>query len=487
MNDNAPCLLGSRWSVMKSGALALLSAVGGCAIVGEDYETPPSEVESEYVGRSESGDSAVQVDLGRWWESLGDPVLDGLVEQALENSLDLRSAIANVSRSAELLGVAVGNRYPDIDAAGSFTRNRNGANSFPPVTDPTTFNLWNSTLEFAWEVDVWGRVTRVIEVADAEFEASIEDLRDVRALLVADLVSAYIDLREGESRARVAGQNIEIQQRSLTLTQTRFDAGAAPRLDVAQARTNLANTQAVLPQIRESVRLARLRLGVLLGQDPTRFVREFEAGGDLPEAPAAVDLGVPADLLRQRADIRSAERLFAAEFAQIGVEEGDLYPRFFLSGSIGYEATDSGDFLSRRSGIFGVGPGFTWNLFDGGRERGEWRAQEQSAEIAFLAYRSTVLLAIEEVEGAVFGLARERERAAALGRSVDAAADSAELSRQLYLEGRSNFQNVLDSERNLFDAQDSLIESRAAVVQRYVDLLRAMGGGWQTAEGSAEA
>ena len=456
------------------------AATSGCAIVGSDYIEPEMPVRSEYLGGAVSGtDPWSPVDLGAWWRDLGDPILDRLIERGLENSLDLRVAVLSVERAAQLRGVAVGNRYPDIDGVGSFTRNRIGENTFPPVGDPRTYNLFSGSLEFSWEADLWGRVTRLIEVAEAELQVSIEDQRDVRALLVAQIVSSYIDLRESEARVEVARRNIEIQLRSLQLTTTRFDAGAAPRLDVAQAQTNLANTEAVLPQLVAAVRLAKLRLGVLLGEDPARFSVEFTAVAPLPVVPERVALGVPADLLRQRPDVRAAERLLAAEVARIGVEEGDLYPRFSLGGAIGFEATNSGDFFSSRSGFFGLGPSVFWNLFDGGRERGELRAQRTAAEIALLNYRSTVLAALEEVEGSVFQLARENERATALGRAASAAAESAELSRQLYLEGRSNFQNVLDSERSLFDAQDGAIASQALVLQRYVELLRALGGGWQ--------
>ena len=469
--------------VSHRALLTALIAASGCAIVGDDYAPPEVLVQDAFAAASESGyvDELPQ-DLGRWWQQLNDPVLDELVERALQGSFDLESAVANVRRVAAIRGQAIGNRFPDLDGFGSYNRTRIGSNTVPANPDPTTFDLYSLGLELSWEVDLWGRVTRVIEAAQADVEASVEDLRNVRAVLVAEVVSTYIDLREGQARLEVAARNIETQRRSLGLTQTRFEAGAAPRLDVAQARTNVANTQATLPLFQQAVRTAQLRLAALLGEDPSVLPVPADGSAELPAPPDAIAVGMPAELLRQRPDVRAAERRLAGEVARVGVELADLLPRFTLGGSIGYEATGSGSLLDQNSGFLGLGPAFRWNLFDGGRERGEVRAQREAAKIALLDYRQTVLLAFEEVEGAMFGLARDRERTALLAEAVAAAQDSAELARVLYLEGKSDFQNVLDSERSLFDAQDTLISNRADVAQRFVLLLRSLGGGWQQPE-----
>ncbi|MEO0650422.1 MAG: TolC family protein, partial [Planctomycetota bacterium] len=265
---------------------------------------------------------------------------------------------------------------------------------------------------------------------------------------------------------------------SLDITRTRYENGAAPLLDVAQAERNLANTEAELPSFMADERDADLRLAVLTGETPSAWV-DSQASAAIPVPPDRVHIGVPTNAVRQRPDVRGAERRLAGEVARLGVEIGDLYPRFVLGGSLGYEATSSGDLLERASGIFGLGPTFTWNLFDGGRERGEVREQRFAIEEALLEYRQAVLLALEEAESALFGLARARERQAVLTRAVDASRRSAELSRVLYLEGRSDFQNVLDAERSLFEAQDALIAGVSEVTQSHVALQRALGGGWQ--------
>ncbi|MEM9083171.1 MAG: TolC family protein, partial [Planctomycetota bacterium] len=301
-----------------------------------------------------------------------------------------------------------------------------------------------------------------------------------------DVASEYVALRTAQERVRVARRNIAIQRQSLQLTTIRFENGASPQLDVAQAETNLANTEAELPLLIADERDAALRLAVLLGENPTNLLDELRVAATIPLPPERISVGIPADTLRRRPDVRSAERTLAAEVARIGVELGDLYPVFTLGGSLEFGSTNFGSLFDADSIGFGVGPGFSWNLFDGGRERGEVRAQEAIADIALLNYRSTVLEALEEVEGSLFRHARQTEQAEAFARASIAAGQSAELSRQLYLEGRSDFQNVLDSERELFIAEDNLILSRSDVALTYITLQRSLGGGWSPSSNEAE-
>lgn len=458
----------------------ILALLAGCTTLGPDYSAPELTFEAEWL---ESGGEGVlpgtPKDLGRWWEALGDPALDGLVELALGGSLELESAFLRARQFAAIRGQVVGQRYPDVDGTGSWTRSRLGANSVPVLSDAETFDLASVGLESAWEVDLWGRITRLIEAADADLGSVVEELRDVRALLVASVASSYVELRSSQERLAVARNNIEIQRRSLELTTLRNEAGAAPALDVAQAELNLANTEATLPSLESDARQARLSLAVLVGRDPSAIaVDEYGVGG-LPEIPSAIAVGVPAELLRQRPDLRAAERSLASEVARVGVEIADLYPRFQLGGSIGLESTSSGSLFDSDSGIFGFGPSFQWNLFDGGRERGEVAAQRIVAEAAYVDYRQAVLTAIEEVEGALVALDRERVRLRALERAADAARRGATLSRELYLKGKSDFQNVLDAERSLFDAEDAVIASRASLALSFISLQRALGGGWE--------
>ncbi|MEM6550730.1 MAG: efflux transporter outer membrane subunit [Planctomycetota bacterium] len=464
-----------------AAVMASLVMMPGCVAIGPSYEAPEVETDAGWAGMEEGVFNAASPEsIQTWWTQLNDPVLDGLVERAFESNLDLASAVARVRQAAALRRVSAGERFPDLDGTGSYSRERQGANGFPSLPDPEEFDSFALGLEFGWELDVWGRVSRLVEAADADLAATVEDLHDVRLILAAEVAAEYVALRAAQSRVGVAERNIEIQRRSLDLTQTRFDAGASPQLDVSQAETNLANTEAELPTLRADVRLQLLRLAVLLGENPTALLDELSSGGRVPEPPTKIAVGIPADALRRRPDVRSSERTLAAEVARIGVELGDLYPRFVLGGSFQFNATDADMLFEGDSVGWGLGPSFSWNLFDGGRQRGEVRAQEAAADIALLNYQSSVLRAIEEVEGAMYSHARELERLAALSRASASARRSAELSRELYLEGRSDFQNVLDSERELFSAEDNLIVSRAEVVITYITLQRSLGGGWSS-------
>lgn len=476
---------------MKVGVLiasaVLTAGLSGCRAVGPNYEPPTDGADETWAFSDESPfNTATPESIETWWVTLNDPVLDDLISRSFASNLDLATAVQSVRQAAAIRGVSASERFPDLDATGSYSRERQGQNGFPALQEPSEFDSFALGLEFGWELDVWGRVRRLVESADADLAATVEDLHDVRVLLAAEVTTEYVGLRTAQARLEVARRNIEIQRQSLTLTQTRFDAGAAPQLDVAQAETNLANTESELPSLQADVRDGLLRLAVLLGENPTSLLNELAASAPIPEPPAEIAIGVPTDALRRRPDIRSAERTLAAEIARIGVELGDLYPRFTLGGSLQLNSTEADSLFDGDSVGWTFGPSFSWNLFDGGRVRGDVRVQEATADIALLSYQSAVLNAIEEVESAAYGHARQLERTVALARASSSAQRSADLSRQLYLEGRSDFQNVLDSERELFTAEDNLILSRSDVANTYISLQRSLGGGWSPPSNEAE-
>ncbi|MEM9109648.1 MAG: efflux transporter outer membrane subunit [Planctomycetota bacterium] len=467
----------SRWLFIF--VLPVVFPMTGCIQVGPDYQRPEMDSHATWAAsKKASFNQALPEDIETWWQELQDPMLNSLVDRAFNANLDLAIAVQRVRQAAANRGIAAGERFPDLDGSGSYSRERQGANNFPALTDPQEFNSYALGFDLAWELDVWGRVSRLIESADADLEASIEGLHDVRLILAAEVATEYVQLRTAQARLEVAERNIEIQKRSFEITKARFDAGAAPQLDVSQAETNLANTEAEVPSLKSDVRNSLLRLAVLLGENPTALIEELSTPVAVPTSPEEIGVGIPADILRRRPDIRLAERTLAAEVARIGVEVAEFYPRFTLGGTFQYSATNSGVLFDSDSSGFGFGPSFSWNLFDGGRVRNAVRAQEAIADQALLEYRSTVLTAFEEVESAMYTHARELERAEALSRASNAAQQSADLSRQLYLEGRSDFQSVLDSERELFSAEDNLILSRSQAVTTYITLQRSLGGGW---------
>ena len=474
---NAP-----RRSSFAPSLAALLAA--GCAAVGPDYEPPRAEVPAAWREPPGNGGlAAAPAELAAWWTHFGDPVLDRLVERAARENLDLRTALARVREARALRGIAAGERLPSVDLDAAYQRRGDSENT-PFGAFATEFDRYTISLGAAWEVDLWGRVRRADEAADADLGATIEDARDVFVLVAAETAAAYVDVRAFQRRLDVARTNVALQEQTLALVQARFDAGLVRERDVAQATTNVEATRSRVPALEAGLRAAENRLAVLLGRSPGEM-EELARTAPIPVPPARVAVGVPADLLRRRADVRRAERVLAAETARIGVAEGDLYPRLSLLGSLGLEADHVGEVFDGDSRVFGIGPSLRWNLFDGGRLRNRVRAQDARAEQALLQWQSTVLTALEETENAMTAFVREQARRAALLAAQTQARRSVELARAQYRDGLSDFQPVLDSERTLAELEDEVAQSEAAIANSLVRLYRALGGGWEDGAGGA--
>jgi NodT family efflux transporter outer membrane factor (OMF) lipoprotein len=306
----------------------------------------------------------------------------------------------------------------------------------------------------------------------------VEDYRDVLVTLLAEVGGNYLELRSLQERLAYAEANIEIQQETLQITRDRFDAGLVSRLDITQAESNLANTEAQIPPLRTGVVRALNRLAVLLGGFPGSLDAELTSGGYLPVPPEEIIGGLPAELLRQRPDIRRAERSLAAQAELIGMRTADLYPRFSLFGFLSLESTTGGDLFSGSSLAWGFGLPVSWNVFAGGRLRAAIDVEEARTEQALLAYEQSVLRALEEVENAMVAYHQEGLRREKLAEAVEASQQSVELVRTQYMAGLTNFQNVLDTQRSLFNQQDQLASSEGQLVRNLVVLYKSLGGGW---------
>jgi len=317
--------------------------------------------------------------------------------------------------------------------------------------------------------------------------ASVEDYRDVLVVLYADVATNYVELRALQQRRAYAVSNVENQTGTLQLTIDRNRAGLAADLEVRQAELNVAETEAVIPLLEEGIARTIHRLGVLMGEPPNALYAELEESVPTPSASPNVEVGLPMNLLRQRPDVRGAERQLAAQTARIGVATADLYPRFSLVGTFALSATDAAEFFSRGSTRYGLGPTMQWNLFSGGRVRNLIDVEDARAQQALTRYEQTVLLALEDVENSMVAYEREQDRLEALERSVVAAQASVDLVKTLYRTGLTNFQNVLDMERSLFRQQDKFAASEGVVVQNLISLYRALGGGWDPALADEQA
>ena len=457
-------------------AIGLL-AFSGC-MVGPNYERPVVEVPDVWQEAATAKVTDGEAPLQTWWTVFDDPKLTDLIDRAQASNLDLQQAIWRIQESRALRGVAKGGLLPGVQGTGDASREDPSENQviIEEFADPQ--NNFSLGVDATWELDVFGRVRRTIEVADARLGASVEDYRDVLVTLLADVAFNYLELRTLQLRLNYAAANVLAQRETLQITVDRFDAGLVSQLDITQAESNLASTEARIPPLRAGQTAALNRLAVLLGASPGVLDGELNAPDDIPVPPDEVTIGLPAELLRQRPDVRRAERQLAAATAQIGVETANLYPRFSLFGFLGIGATDIGDLFSTSSGTWGIGLPIRWNIWQGGRIRSSIKATEARTEQALLFYEQSVLLALEEVENTMVAYEQERLRRDKLVEATDASERSVELVRTQYMAGLTNFQNVLDTQRSLFNQQDQLAASEGELVQNLVALYKSVGGGW---------
>jgi len=456
--------------------LAGLLVVGGCA-VGPDYREPPIEMPDAWHQELVRGLSAGEASLDTWWTVLGDPVLVGLIERASQGSLKLRQAVERVAEAQARRGIAVGEWFPSVDGGALYERSQHSeALDFAPGGGPN--DLYSTGLATSWEVDLFGRIRRSVESADAELAASVEDYRDVRVVLYAEVATSYVDVRTLQQRILSAERNVEAQEETLELVSVRNRVGLVGDLDLRQAELNVSRTASFIPVLREALAAAVNRTAVLVGEYPDQLHAELRDAAPIPLPEGEVAAGLPANLLRQRPDLRAAERQLAAQSARIGVATADLYPRLALLGSFSFDASSTANWLTSGAQAWSIGPQLRWNLFDGGRIRSNVRAEEALTRQALARYEQTVLLAVEEVENSLSGYAEERERVEELRLGVRAAEQTVELVGVLYRTGIVDFLNVLDSERSLFESEDQLLESEGRVAKNLVRVYRALGGGW---------
>jgi len=466
------CLL-----AVSAGVLAL--AFRGCMTVGPGYVAPVLELPSDW--HSPYARDAVETPpaQARYWEAFDDPVLDDLIQRVSQNNRNLQTALAAVDEARAFLGISEASRWPSVSQNASATYNRSSRNTQPldlPNRDreDTTFSLGPSA---TWEIDLFGRVRRSVESAEAALAATEADFADLLIVLYAETAEAYFAYRALEQRLAFAEANVALQEGTLELTRTRVQAGLVPELDRAQAELNLNRSRALLPLLREGRDNVFHALAVLTGVYPWDLAPLLAAPAVNPLVPVVATTTTPTDTLRQRPDVRAAERALAAQTARIGVATADLYPRFFLSGSISLSAFDAGKLCEGDSRGFSIGPGMNWRVFEAGRLRDLVRVEEARTAQALAQYEQAVLTAVREVEDALSGLANERQRNADLTRAVSAAEESVQLAQDLYRTGLVEFDTVLEVQTALLFLQDDLASSNGAVRQNIVRFYRSIGGG----------
>lgn len=476
-----PRLQPGHAALLFAAAASAGLALTGC-LVGPDYQRPNPTVPDAWHQAITNQFLAERPDIATWWTNFHDPTLTRLVEHAGRDNLNLKIAAARVQEAQALRGVARSGLLPQVSGLGSAqaTRVSERTTSLPAGADPET-GFYQVGATAGWELDLWGRVRRSIESATASWQASVEDYRDALVVLHAEVAETYLEVRTLQERIRLARSNALAQAATLQLTTNLNQAGLVGDLDVSQATLNLRQTESMIPVLESARARATHRLGVLLGLAPAALFEELSEPAPIPEPPAALRVGLPANLLRQRPDLRRAERLLAAQTARIGVAAAELYPQLSLPGTLTLEAFEPGN-LDGRSLAYAFGPQLRWTLFAGGRIRSTIKAEEARTQQALHAYEQTLLLALEDAENAIVALARERDRLEKLTAARDAARRSVSLVLDQYRTGLTQFQNVLDMQRSLTAAEDGLATSRGALAADAVRLYRALGGGWSAAD-----
>jgi NodT family efflux transporter outer membrane factor (OMF) lipoprotein len=454
-----------------------------CAPVGPDFVKPEAEAAGQWSQQLAQGLDAVPQATPDWWTVFGDPVLDGMIETAQARNNDLQIAGLRVLEARAQLGIAVGQQYPQSQfAAGEATY------VSPPDHSLISGSYWQygAAANASWELDFWGRFRRGIESADAAYLASIAAYDQVELLLVSAVIDVYATIRVIEEQIRIADENLKLQQRSYDIADVLYRKGADSELDVQQARTLLLATEATIPSLQASLLQARNALSTLLGLPPGTVTKDLARGSGIPKVPDEIAIGVPADMLRNRPDVRQAEYLAAAQNALVGLAEADLYPSFTLTGSIGVTSggpgdTDFGDLFSADALTFSVGPSFVWPFLNYGRIKNNVRVQDARLQQTLVNYRETVLQAAREAEDAIANFIGSRAQTLILAETVTSAKRSNELSTLRYREGFSDYQRVLDAQQSLFSQQQRYVGAQGATVSSLVALHKALGSGWQQA------
>jgi NodT family efflux transporter outer membrane factor (OMF) lipoprotein len=474
--------------------LAIANAPGCCCVpggscrdwvrngfkVGPNYCRPAAPVAEHWIDYADPRVESEEADLRDWWSVFNDPSLNALMEAAYAQNLTVRIAGARILEARAQLGIAVGNLFPQSQSAfADYARVKLSTNTANPPAS-AWFSDWDGGLAASWEIDFWGRYRRAIEAADAELDASVEDYDDVLVVLLSDVAANYVQYRTFEQRLEYARANVEIQRKSFQLATDKFEGGATTERDTHQAKQVLEQTEALIPALEIGKRQAANRLCTLLGIPVTSLDAILGEGTGVPVVPTDTVVGVPADLIRRRPDVRRAERQVAAQSARIGVAVSDLYPHISLVGVIGVEAEQFGDLFRTPGSMIGeIGPGMRWDILNYGRLVNNVRVQDARFQALAYDYQNRVLDAGREVEDAMVVFLRSQEQTEHLDASVYAAARTVEITKEQYTQGEVDFTPVFLFESILTEQQDQLAVSRGDIALGLIAIYRALGGGWQ--------
>jgi len=501
--------------------LALLGVLGLAACtVGPDFQKPSLFSPASWFSARKPAAQAVEASMPtaepvdpEWWRSFNDPVLTDLVRRAAQGNLDVQAATARLAQSRAQRGIAAADLFPQVNGNSSYTRERvskqgaisligGGAGSggasaggspgtqsnglggmqgaFPSSSGIPPFDLFQGGFDASWELDLWGRVRRSVENADATLQASREDRRSTLLSALAEVARDYMQLRGAQETLRITRSNLKSAEESAFLTNERARGGLGTDLDVANARAQVESTAAAIPQLEQQEAQGINAIGLLLGQPPTTL--QAELGGanppGVPRIPPRVPVGIPSELARRRPDIRQAEAQLHAATAEIGVAKADFYPKLTLSGSAALQATQLKN-LGLPAQTYSIGPSLTIPIFEGGRLRRTVDLRTAQQQEAAVNFQKTVLQAFTDVDNALVAYGAEQRRQARLSQQVAQSRTALDLAQKRYRQGVSDFLEVLTAQRTVLQAEQSLADSTATVSSNLVALYKALGGGWE--------
>jgi len=446
-------------------------------------------------------------DLTQWWKSLNDPTLNKLIDDAVASNLDVQLALARVRQARAELSYSIGALLPTVDASGSYNRTYSLANGQAEANEKinkvanvgtgtlgrivrqqnanpsqTQANLYNAGFDANWEIDVFGGNRRAIESSQASLEAQIEDQRNTLVTLLAEVARNYVLLRSYQHELTIVRNNTAAQRDTLDIQRTKLRAGLTNDMTVAQAEALLATTESDIPTLEQNIAQTLHRLAVLLARDPNALNDELSAPAPIPTGPSVVPPGLPSELLQRRPDIRKAERTLAASTANIGVATADLFPRFALTGTAGWQSSEFSNFLHKDALSWTAGPAISWNVFNGLRTLANIEAAKAVTDQSLISYRQAVIQALADVEDALVACRQEQVRRVSLQQAVASNRRAVSLAKQLIDANVADFLNVLTAEQSLYQAEQQLVQSERTVATNLVALYKSLGGGWETLE-----
>ncbi|WJH38669.1 efflux transporter outer membrane subunit (plasmid) [Aliirhizobium terrae] len=455
-------------------AVLSLTMLSGC-VVGPDYQTPGSVLPASWSSR-QGKEAEKPAQLSHWWRNLNDPLLNSYVDRAMGANLRVQAAMARVTEARAQLRQDEGGLLPTLGSSSSVQRSKVAEQSAAVGDNPAT--QWRSGFDAGWEIDLFGGRRRSVEAARYGLDASQEDLRNTMLVLIGDVASNYVQVRGSQAQLALARRTGRSQRDTAALTRAKADAGTATVAEVARSEALAASTEAQIPAIEINRSAAIHRLGVLLGLPPASLALELEKSRPIPRPKLPMPVGIPADSILARPDVRMAERQLAQSTARIGVAEAARYPSLSLTGNIASQALSLGDLAEKSTMSWAIGPALTIPLFRGGQLKTAVEVSRARRDASAAAYQTAVLTAMEDVENAIVSLNQNRIRGAKLTQAVSSYWTAYQASRVQYESGTLDYLNLLDTQRAQYDAEASLIDSQIALTKAYISLNKALGGGW---------